>query len=313
MPQWAGSCWYYIRYLDAHNDTAFAARDKIDYWLPVDLYVGGVEHAVLHLLYARFWHKVLYDLGVVNSPEPFQRLVNQGMILGEDSQKMSKSRGNVINPDDYIRDYGADSVRMYEMFMGPLEVTKPWMTAGIIGVHRFLEKIWAIGEKVKGGQLGEGGGTTALLPLLHKTIKKVTHDTDTLNFNTAISAMMIYSNELQKLEVVPQELFEPLVLMLSVYAPHLGEELWARLGHEPTVSRQSWPGYDEALTAETEATIMVQVNGKIRDKFTASVEASKDELEKEALALPGLQKWLEGKAVRKVITVPGKIVNIVVS
>ncbi|MCL2273235.1 MAG: leucine--tRNA ligase, partial [Treponema sp.] len=228
MPQWAGSCWYYIRYLDPKNEKAFADREKIDYWLPVDLYVGGVEHAVLHLLYSRFWHKVLYDLGLVNTTEPFQRLVNQGMILGEDNQKMSKSRGNVINPDDIVKEYGADSLRMYEMFMGPLEVSKPWNMSGVTGVSRFLERLWAIGEKPVCDAPESGG--TELKKLLHRSIKKITHDTESLNFNTAISQMMIYSSELAKLQEIPRSMWEPLIVMISAYAPHIGEELWEKLG-----------------------------------------------------------------------------------
>ncbi|MDR1949490.1 MAG: leucine--tRNA ligase [Spirochaetaceae bacterium] len=308
MPQWAGSCWYYLRYLDPHNNTAFAGRDKIDYWAPVDLYVGGTEHAVLHLLYSRFWHKVLYDLGLVNSAEPFQRLLNQGMILGEDNQKMSKSRGNVINPDDIIGQYGADAMRVYEMFMGPLEVSKPWITSGLVGVSRFLERLWAIGEKVEGGE----NPPPPLVRLLHKTIKKVGADTETLNFNTAISAMMIYSNELAKLAEVPRSLWEPLVLMISPYAPHLGEELWEKLGHGESVSKSPWPDYDENLCAEREVTIVAQVNGKVRDRFTVPAGSPKEDLEKTALALPGIIKWIEGQKVIKVITLADKLVNIVV-
>jgi leucyl-tRNA synthetase len=313
MPQWAGSCWYYLRYLDPHNDRAFAGRDKIDYWAPVDLYVGGTEHAVLHLLYSRFWHKVLYDLGLVNSAEPFQRLLNQGMILGEDNQKMSKSRGNVINPDDIIRDYGADSMRMYEMFMGPLEVSKPWITAGLVGVSRFLERLWAMGEKpLIEGPLKDREKEEAILRLLHKTIKKVGHDTETLNFNTAISAMMIYSNELAKLPELPRNLWEPLVLMISPYAPHLGEELWEKLGHGEPVSRAAWPVYEENLTVEQELTIVVQVNGKVRDRFIVPAGTAKEDLEKSALTLPGVLKWTEGQQVLKVIAVPDKLVNVVI-
>jgi leucyl-tRNA synthetase len=314
MPQWAGSCWYYIRYLDPHNASAPAAQDKIGYWLPVDLYVGGAEHAVLHLLYSRFWHKVLYDCGLVNSVEPFQRLINQGMILGEDNQKMSKSRGNVINPDDIITHYGADAMRVYEMFMGPLEVSKPWITAGLIGVSRFLERLWAIGEKplceaVPG--IDTAGGA-ALHKLLHRTIKKVTADTASINFNTAISAMMIYSNELAKLNEIPRALWEPLVIMISAYAPHLGEELWEKLGHTRSVSACSWPTFDESLTHDDEVTVVVQVNGKIRDKFTAATGTATAALEKTALALPGVLKWTEGLTVAKVISIPDKLVNIVV-
>jgi leucyl-tRNA synthetase len=341
MPQWAGSCWYYLRYLDPGNKNAFAGRDKIDYWAPVELYVGGVEHAVLHLLYARFWHKVLYDIGMVNTREPFMRLVNQGMIVsfayqrkdktlvptdqvekkpdgsivekanGEEVTeviaKMSKSLKNVINPDEIVREYGADSLRVYEMFMGPLEVSKPWNTAGLVGVVRFLEKLWVIGEKCG----ASGAADAELTRLLHKTIKKVSSDTATLNFNTAVSQMMIYSNELIKLETVPPALWEPLVIMLSAYAPHLGEELWEKLGHSQPVSKSSWPGYDESLTRDDEHTIVVQVNGKIRDKFSAAAGTSGEELEKTARALPAVQKWITGQVVR-VIAVQDKLVNFVV-
>ncbi|MDR3020762.1 MAG: leucine--tRNA ligase [Treponema sp.] len=308
MPQWAGSCWYYIRYLDPKNEKEFAAKEKIDYWLPVDLYVGGAEHAVLHLLYSRFWHKVLYDIGLVNTVEPFQRLINQGMILGEDGQKMSKSRGNVINPDDIIKEYGADTLRLYEMFMGPLEVSKPWNMAGLVGVSRFLERLWAIGER----GIVSSTPDPQLVKLLHRTIKKVTHDTETLNFNTAISAMMVYSGELAKLAEIPRELWEPLVIMAGAYAPHLGEELWEKMGNTGSVSTAKWSPYNEELTHFDEATVVVQVNGKIRDKFTVSAGTAKDELEKTALSMPGVQKWLEGQSIVKIITVPDKLVNIVI-
>jgi leucyl-tRNA synthetase len=315
MPQWAGSCWYYLRYLDPHNDKTFAAKETVEYWAPVDLYVGGTEHAVLHLLYSRFWHKVLYDLGLVNTSEPFRRLINQGMILGEDNQKMSKSRGNVINPDDIIRQSGADSMRIYEMFMGPLEVSKPWITAGLIGVSRFLERLWAISERIEvdpDKPLMEDKYDEAPIRLLHKTIKKVSADTASLNFNTAISQMMVYSSELAKLAIIPLSLWEPLVIMVSAYAPYLGEELWERLGHTESVSRAAWPVYDEALTADSEVTIVAQVNGKIRDKFAVPPGTPKEELEKQARSLPGVLKWTKGQTVVKVITVPDKLVNIVV-
>jgi leucyl-tRNA synthetase len=316
MPQWAGSCWYYIRYLDPKNEKVFADREKIDYWLPVDLYVGGVEHAVLHLLYSRFWHKVLFDLGLVNTTEPFQRLVNQGMILGEDNQKMSKSRGNVINPDDIVKEYGADSLRMYEMFMGPLEVSKPWNMSGVTGVSRFLERLWAIGVKneelgTRNEELVSAEDMERMNKLLHRTIKKVTADTSSLNFNTAISAMMVYSNELVKLSGIPQALWSPFVIMISAYAPHLGEELWEKLGSQNSVSVCAWPSFDEELTRFDEATVVVQINGKIRDKFSVSAGTSREELEKTAFALPGLKKWLEGQTVIKVITIQDKLINIV--
>jgi leucyl-tRNA synthetase len=308
MPQWAGSCWYFLRYLDPHNAKAFASKGAVEYWMPVDLYVGGAEHAVLHLLYSRFWHKVLYDIGVVNTVEPFQRLVNQGMILGEDNQKMSKSRGNVINPDDIIKGYGADSMRVYEMFMGPLEVSKPWATAGLVGVSRFLEKVWGLSERA----LVESDASPDSVKLLHKTVKKVTGDTSTLNFNTAISAMMIYANELQKLESIPRALWEPLVLMLAPYAPHLAEELWEKAGHGKSLVRESWPEFDEALCADDTKEIVVQVNGKIRERFTAAAGTAQDELQKTALAMPKVVEWTGGKEIAKVIVVKDKLVNIVV-
>ena len=360
MPQWAGSCWYYLRYLDPHNDKVFAAKDKIDYWAPVDLYVGGVEHAVLHLLYSRFWHKVLYDFGLVNSVEPFQRLVNQGMIVsfayqrkdktlvptdqvekksepsaeprsGEVSRsadiyietatgeevdqviaKMSKSLKNVVNPDEIIREFGADSLRLYEMFMGPLEISKPWVTAGLIGISRFLERLWAISEKPLCEAVPENDAGADLQKLLHKTIKKVTDDTSSLNFNTAISAMMICSNELAKLTEIPRSMWEPLVIIAGAYAPHLGEELWEKLGHKKSVSASKWPSYDEALTHDDQVNIVVQVNGKIREKFIVAAGTHKDELEKTALAMPGVKKWLEGQTIKKMISIPDKLINIVV-
>jgi leucyl-tRNA synthetase len=313
MPQWAGSCWYYLRYLDPHNDKEFAAKDKIEYWAPVDLYVGGAEHAVLHLLYSRFWHKVLYDFGLVNTVEPFQRLINQGMILGEDNHKMSKSRGNVINPDDIIESYGADAMRVYEMFMGPLEVSKPWITAGLVGVSRFLERLWTLSERpLCDAAVGsEAAGGAELQKLLHRTIKKVTDDTASINFNTAISAMMIYSNELAKLKEIPRLFWEPLVIMLSAYAPHLGEEFWEKLGQKGSVSVCNWPIYIEELTKDDEVTVVVQINGKIRDKFTAAAGTEKAELEKTAFTLPGVQKWTTGLNVVRIVTVPDKLVNIV--
>lgn len=344
MPQWAGSCWYYLRYLDPHNTKEFAAKDTIEYWMPVDLYVGGAEHAVLHLLYARFWHKVLYDVGLVNTTEPFRRLINQGMITSYAFQrknktlvptdevrevpgksgvfeeiatgeilerviaKMSKSLKNVINPDEVIKEYGADSVRMYEMFMGPLEVSKPWSTQGLIGIHRFLEKVWALGEK----PLSKNEAGADLTKLLHKTIKKVSADTASLNFNTAISQMMIFVNELSKLNELPEAAWKDFVVMLSAYAPHLGEELWQKAGGKESVSYERWPKWNEELCKDNTCTIVVQVNGKIRDKFEADVNESKENLEKTALATEGAKRYLEGKTPAKVIVVPNKLVNIVV-
>ncbi len=307
MPQWAGSCWYYMRFLDPRNGAAFAARDTIDYWMPVDLYVGGAEHAVLHLLYARFWHKFLFDIGEVNTDEPFMRLVNQGMILGEGGVKMSKSLGNVVNPDDFIRETGADTVRVYYMFMGPLEVSKPWSTKGMAGVKRFLDRIWRMAEL----PVTEEDPPEALKRLLHKTIKKVSRDTDGLEFNTAIAQMMIFINETSGLEKLPRALWEPFVLMLSPYAPHLAEELWEKLGHARSISAEKWPEWIEELTAEDLAEVVFQINGKIRAKENLPAGLSKAELEEKALAHPRIKELLDGKDVKKVITVPGKLVNIV--
>jgi len=307
MPQWAGSCWYYLRYLDPDNASAFVGRDKVDYWMPVDLYVGGVEHAVLHLLYARFWHKVLFDLGLVNSKEPFQRLVNQGMILGEDNQKMSKSRGNVVNPDDIVRDYGADALRLYEMFMGPLQVSKPWMTAGLVGVSRFLERLYALGDKPLTDAEPEG----ELQRLMHRTVRKVDADTASLDFNTAISAMMVLSTEAARLEALPRSLWSTLVRLVAPYAPHLAEELWERLGEGQSVSKASWPSFDPALCEEAEDLIIVQVNGKLRGDFKAQKGATREALEAAARANGKVSEHLAGKDVVKVVVVPGKLVNFV--
>jgi len=308
MPQWAGSCWYYLRYLDPHNPNAFADRSKIDYWMPVSLYVGGAEHAVLHLLYSRFWHKVLFDLGLVSTNEPFMRLINQGMILGEDNQKMSKSRGNVINPDDIVENYGADAMRMYEMFMGPLEVSKPWSTAGLVGVSRFLERLWALSER----PITDEPLDSTLEKMLHKTIKKVTNDTSSLNFNTAISQMMIYSNELAKLERIPRAAWEPFVLLIAPYAPHLGEELWFMLGHAESISNAKWPAFHEALTHDDEREIVVQVNGKVRGKFNTPADTPNESLIAMARSVEKISDWLAGKEIVKIITVQNKLVNFVI-
>jgi leucyl-tRNA synthetase len=308
MPQWAGSCWYYLRYMDPHNDDACVAPEKMRYWGPVDLYIGGAEHAVLHLLYARFWHKFLYDIGVVDYKEPFQKLVNQGMIYGEDGQKMSKSRGNVINPDDVIVEYGADTLRMYEMFMGPLEVAKSWNTKAIGGIRRFLERVWRLVTEFERAQ---GEPSPQMRTTMHRTIKKVTEDTEQFRFNTAISALMVYVNELYKQQTQSTRALEALVLLLAPYVPHIAEELWERLGHEDSLAHASWPEYDEALTKEKEVTVVVQINGKLRDRFDIAADADKQTLESTALAREKVQQRLEGATVRKVIVVPGKLVNIV--
>jgi leucyl-tRNA synthetase len=308
MPQWAGSCWYYLRYLDPHNEKEFVSRDKVDYWMPVDLYVGGAEHAVLHLLYSRFWHKVLFELDVVNTSEPFQRLINQGMILGEGGIKMSKSLGNVINPDDIIKEYGADSMRVYEMFMGPLQVSKPWSTKSIAGVHRFLDRIYRLGQRT----ISDDPAPVAHRKVLHQTIKKVSGDTSQLEFNTAIAQMMIFVNEMFKAETLHREIWEPFVLLVAPYAPHLGEELWSILGHSESLAYHPWPKWDEELCREEETEIVFQVNGKVRAKVLMPPGLDKEKLEARALEHERIKEWIDGKKVIKVIAVPDKLVNIVV-
>ncbi|MBK1834139.1 leucine--tRNA ligase [Roseibacillus ishigakijimensis] len=310
MPQWAGSCWYYLRYCDPKNEEAFISKEAEQYWsgedAHVDLYIGGTEHAVLHLLYARFWHKVLNDLGYLSTKEPFKKLVNQGLIMGEDGQKMSKSLGNVVNPDDVIEGYGADSLRLYEMFMGPLEQVKPWSMKGVEGVSRFLAKVWRLREKVSVDTKPDD-----LQKITHATIKKVGEDIEALRFNTAISAMMECVNAYTKAEAVPQDLFLDFLRILNPFAPHLTEELNSQLGQTALLSEQAWPKYDEALLVESEITIIVQVNGKLRAKLQVPAEMSKGDLEATALAEPKVQAHTDGKTIRKVIVVPGKLVNIV--
>ena len=308
MPQWAGSCWYYLRYLDPKNESELASREKIEYWMPVDLYVGGAEHAVLHLLYARFWHKFLHDIGVVNTREPFTRLVNQGMILGEGGEKMSKSKGNVVNPDSIIASYGADAMRIYEMFMGPLEVSKPWSAKGIAGVKRFIDRLWRLSQL----QTTREPAAESLTVLLHKTIKKISLDTDKLDFNTAIAQMMVYVGELMKLERLHLQLWEPFVLLLAPYAPHLAEELWEKAGNSPSVAVQEWPNWIESLTRDREITAVFQINGKIRARVGVAAGLAEEELAQRALGHERIAELLRGKRVVKVITVPDKLVNIVV-
>ncbi len=317
MPQWAGSCWYYLRYIDPDNSSAAFDPEKEQYWLPVDLYIGGAEHAVLHLLYSRFWHKLLFDLGYVRAPEPFKKLINQGMILGEDGQKMSKSRGNVINPDHVITNYGADSMRLYEMFMGPLEAAKPWNMAGVEGVHRFLQKVWrAIVDENTGGLLSnvqDAAPDADTTRLLHQTIKKVGGDIEGFAFNTAISQMMIFINHINKLEVRPRDVMKQFVLALSPFAPHVCEELWQILGGEgKTTAYHEWPKYVEELTKETEIEIAVQVCGKIKDRVMVSPDATEEQMQAKALESEKVQEAISGKPVRKVIAVKGRLVNIIV-
>ena len=307
MPQWAGSCWYYLRFIDPKNESKFASEETLDYWMPVDLYVGGAEHAVLHLLYSRFWHKVLYDFGLVSTDEPFMRLINQGMILGEGGVKMSKSLGNVINPDDVVSEFGADSMRLYEMFLGPLEVSKPWSTQAISGVHRFLDRVYRLSER----RITDDTPDDGLLKLLHKTIQKVDHDTAGIEFNTAIAQMMIYVNELFKLDSIPKAGWDPFVRLLAPYAPHLAEELWERIGNDGSISKAPWPEFDESLTVEDRVTVVIQVNGKVRSKMEIDSGTPSEEVERLAFDVPRITELTAGKEIRKVIIVPDKLINIV--
>jgi leucyl-tRNA synthetase len=349
MPQWAGSCWYYLRYLDPKNSSAFVGGDVENYWMGkrsagVDLYVGGTEHAVLHLLYARFWHKVLFDLGCVSTPEPFFKLVNQGIILGEDGQKMSKSRGNVVNPDDVLGEYGSDAFRLYEMFMGPLEMVKPWNTKGVEGVYRFLGRVWRLfvdensetdfeqaetttatvaqrhGEILEIIKLDSSiqniAATPAQLKTLHACIKKVTEDLDAMRFNTAISAMMVFVNDAITWETKPAAVLREFLILLQPFAPHIAEELWQKLSansHLPSanLAYAPWPKFDPALLVEDTLEIPVQVNGKLRDVIKVSVNATGAELEALALANEKAKPYYAGKTIKKIIVVPKKLVNIV--
>ena len=315
MPQWAGSCWYYLRFIDPKNDRQLVDPAKERSWMPVDLYIGGSEHAVLHLLYARFWHKVLYDIGVVSTPEPFMKLVHQGTVLGEDNQKMSKSRGNVVNPDEMIDKFGADAVRLYEMFMGPLEAMKPWSTRGVEGITRFLNRVWRLMVNEDSGLSRtaiEAEPPLEQRRLLHQTIKKVTEDLEELRFNTAIAQMMVFTNELTKLEKRPRVLLEPFVLLLSPFAPHMAEELWERLGKVPSVAKQPWPQYDPALVSSDRLTIPIQVNGTLRSKIEVAANATREQVEALARQDGKVREWLKCKEPKKVIYVEKKLINFVV-
>ena len=313
MPQWAGSCWYYLRFIDPKNQQQLVDPELERYWMPVDLYIGGSEHAVLHLLYARFWHKVLYDIGAVSTPEPFKKLVHQGIVLGEDNQKMSKSRGNVVNPDEIMDQFGADAVRLYEMFMGPLEAVKPWSTRGVEGVTRFLERSWRLMATDEGHLSNAVVGTVPTLEqqrLLHQTIKKVTEDIEGLRFNTAIAQMMVFTNEMTKTEPRSRALLEPFVLLLAPFAPHLAEELWVVLGHKPSVSQQPWPIFDPAMTVSDRLTIPIQVNGKLRAKLEVGTDATREQVE--GLARAQVAEWLQGQEPKKIVYVEKKLMNFVV-
>ncbi|WP_102274206.1 leucine--tRNA ligase [Cytobacillus massiliigabonensis] len=314
MPQWAGSCWYYLRYIDPKNTEALADAEKLKEWLPVDIYIGGAEHAVLHLLYARFWHKVLYDIGVVHTKEPFQKLFNQGMILGEGNEKMSKSKGNVVNPDDIIESHGADTLRLYEMFMGPLDASIAWSTNGLDGSRRFLDRVWRLLVEENGDlnpkiQAAEEAGD--LEKIYHQTVKKVTEDYEGLRFNTAISQLMVFINEAYKSTVLPKKYIEGFVKLLSPITPHVAEELWEKLGHNGTIAYEAWPAFDEAKLVDDEVEIVIQINGKVKAKLRVPSDAQKDVLEKIAMDDDKVKEQIDGKTIRKVIAVPGKLVNIV--
>ena len=315
MPQWAGSCWYYLRFIDAHNDQALADPEKLKEWLPVDIYIGGAEHAVLHLLYARFWHKFLYDIGVVPTKEPFQKLFNQGMILGENNEKMSKSKGNVVNPDEIVESHGADTLRLYEMFMGPLDGSIAWSANGVDGSRRFLDRIWRLliddngnlNPKIKENLEQESG----LEKVYHQTVKKVTEDYEALHFNTAISQLMVFINEAYKADVLPISYVEGFVKLISPIAPHIAEELWEKLGSSGTIAYEGWPAYDEAKLKDDEVEIVIQINGKVKHKLLVPINTNKDALEQIAMDDDKIKEQIDGKTIRKVIAVPGKLVNIV--
>ena len=314
MPQWAGSCWYYLRYIDPRNKDQLASPEKLKKWLPVDIYIGGAEHAVLHLLYARFWHKFLYDIGVVPTKEPFQKLFNQGMILGENNEKMSKSKGNVVNPDEIVETHGADTLRLYEMFMGPLDASIAWSEKGLDGARRFLDRVYRLYVE-DNGQLNpkvvEKDEKASLERVYHQTVKKVTEDFEGLRFNTAISQLMVFINEAYKATVLPQQYMEGFVKLLSPIAPHLAEELWELLGNSGTIAYEAWPAYDEAKLVEDEVEIVIQVNGKVKVKLNVPKDATRENMEEIAMDNEAIKEQIEGKTIRKVIAVPGKLVNIV--
>lgn len=315
MPQWAGSSWYFLRYIDPHNNYEVADYEKLKEWLPVNLYVGGAEHAVLHLLYARFWHKFLYDLGVVPTKEPFQKLVNQGMILGSNHEKMSKSKGNVVNPDDIVEQYGADTLRLYEMFMGPLDASIPWSEEGLGGAHKFINRVWnlLIDENDNLRDRVTTINNHDLDKIYNETVKKVTEDYEAMHFNTAISQLMVFVNNAYKADSLPLEYVEGLVKLLSPVVPHITEELWSKLGHVGSIAYAKWPTYDESKLVEDVVEIVVQINGKVRQHLQVSKDASREELQALALNDERIKQELVDKEVKKVIAVPGKLVSIVVA
>lgn len=307
MPNWAGSSWYYLRYTDPHNNTTLADPAKLKYWTPVDWYNGGMEHTVLHLLYSRFWHKFLYDIGIVPTPEPYQKRTSHGIILAEDGEKMSKSKGNVVNPDEIVERFGADALRVYEMFMGPFDQAIAWSTDGLVGAKRFLERVYALKDNI---DIETPDEATALL--MQQTIKKVTEDIESLKMNTAIAQLMIFSNALGKMKKVPQEAYETLLGLLAPFTPHLTEELWEMLGHTDSIHTQAWPAFDAALIAQLPVTITVQINGKMRGTLTLPADTDQKIIETQALTLPAVQRIIGDTPIRKVIYVKNRALNLVI-
>ncbi|MFD6439884.1 leucine--tRNA ligase [Peribacillus sp. NPDC060186] len=314
MPQWAGSSWYFLRYIDPDNTEALADPEKLKEWMPVDIYIGGAEHAVLHLLYARFWHKFLYDIGIVPTNEPFQNLFNQGMILGENNEKMSKSKGNVVNPDDIVESHGADTLRMYEMFMGPLDASIAWSTNGLDGSRRFLDRIWRLLINEDGtitDKMADTDDSGKLEKVYHQTVKKVTENYEELKFNTAISQLMVFINDAYKADSLPKVYIEGFVKLLAPVAPHIAEELWSKLGHSESITYGTWPAFDEAKLVDNEVEIVIQINGKVKAKLMVPTDTTKEKLEEIAMGDDSIKEQIDGKTIRKVIAVPGKLVNIV--
>ena len=312
MPNWAGSNWYYMRYCDPNNDEALADKKKLKYWMPVDWYNGGFEHTTLHLLYSRFWYKFLYDIGVAPNPEPYKKRTSHGIVLAEDGRKMSKSFGNVVNPDDIVKEYGADTLRIYEMFMGPFDQGISWSTQGVKGVFRFLERVWRLNSKIKSQKSKLQLKNQKLERLIHKTIKKIDEDLENTKFNTAVSALMILVNEMEKEQAIPITYYQSLLILLSPFAPHITEELWHQLGHEDSIHNQVWPKYDSKLVKEETITLIVQINGKVRDKIEVEADISEEKAKKLTLEREKVKKWIEGKETKKIVFVPGKLINIVV-
>jgi leucyl-tRNA synthetase len=308
MPQWAGSSWYFLRYIDPHNDKAFASKEALDYWMPVDWYNGGMEHTTLHLLYSRFWHKFLYDIGEVPDPEPYLKRTSHGMILGENGEKMSKSRGNVVNPEDIIDEFGADAFRTYELFMGAFDQPIPWSTNGVSGCRRFLARVWRLTEMIEGEGYSEDMEMST-----HLMIKKVGEDYETLKFNTAIATMMSYVNDIYQKGSITSDEFKTLLVLLSPVAPHITAQLWEDIGMDGFCSLQPWPQYDEEKCKADTAELAVQVNGKVRGHITVAVGTDEDAIKEEALEQDGVKKYTDGKTIRKIIVIKGRIVNIVVS